>query len=316
LRELIQEEDQIKLERSTILLRHDNVTLAASRLAPEDAIPCCLHMEMRVSEKIIYTLLSDKMDSFLDGDGKKRKSFVAQVTTCMFDEILGDVSKNPRHKQWKFPLREGGKQVHPSSMTNTHARKIALGLKRLVQLCFDPVNDESSSNPQQTRLKNERKGQQWIHFLDVILPMMKEIRRHNDFTKEEIDRLHVQTSKFMALWVELYNGRCITNYIHMIGAGHLHYYLSKYRNLYKFSQQGWEAMNQKLKHFYFNNTNHGGCGGNSTGVMVTGDHVLPLKECVYVTQCGNLDMVIANSTTKCCREMATMKTTKTFMVQE
>lgn len=35
-------------------------------------------------------------------------------------------------------------------------------------------------------------------------------------------------------------------------------------------------MNQKLKHFYFNNTNHGGCGGNSKGAMLRGDHVRPL----------------------------------------
>jgi hypothetical protein len=61
----------------------------------------------------------------------------------------------------------------------------------------------------------------------------------------------------------------------MIGAGHLTYYLTKYRNLYKFSQQGWEAMNKKLKYFYFHNTNHGGCGGRKAGAL-SGDHVLPL----------------------------------------
>lgn len=31
-------------------------------------------------------------------------------------------------------------------------------------------------------------------------------------------------------------------------------------------------MNQKLKHHYFNNTNHGGCGGNKSGAMISGDH--------------------------------------------
>jgi hypothetical protein len=70
-------------------------------------------------------------------------------------------------------------------------------------------------------------------------------------------------------------GDSITNYIHMLGAGHLVYFISKYRNLYKFSQQGWEAMNQKLKYFYFHNTNHGGCGGRQPGALA-GDHVLPL----------------------------------------
>ena len=35
-------------------------------------------------------------------------------------------------------------------------------------------------------------------------------------------------------------------------------------------------MNKKLKNYYFHNTNHGGCCGNSKGGMIRGDHVLPL----------------------------------------
>jgi hypothetical protein len=34
-------------------------------------------------------------------------------------------------------------------------------------------------------------------------------------------------------------------------------------------------MNQKLKYFYFHNTDHGGCGGRQSGAL-SGDHVLPL----------------------------------------
>jgi hypothetical protein len=74
--------------------------------------------------------------------------------------------------------------------------------------------------------------------------MMSQIRKHGDFTASEIDDLHKLTSTFMRQWIDCYNADGITNYIHMIGAGHLTYYLTKYRNLYKFSQQGWEAMNK------------------------------------------------------------------------
>jgi len=31
-----------------------------------------------------------------------------------------------------------------------------------------------------------------------------------------------------------------------------------YRNLYRYSQQGWEAMNDKIKTFYFRRTQRGG----------------------------------------------------------
>jgi hypothetical protein len=50
----------------------------------------------------------------------------------------------------------------------------------------------------------------------------------------------------------------ITNYIHMIGAGHITNYLYKWRNIYIYSQQGWEAMNSLVKSFSFWQTSHGG----------------------------------------------------------
>jgi hypothetical protein len=50
----------------------------------------------------------------------------------------------------------------------------------------------------------------------------------------------------------------------MIGAGHVADYLYKWKNLYRFSQQGWEAMNSLIKTFFFRRTSHGGgVKGNS-----------------------------------------------------
>jgi hypothetical protein len=50
----------------------------------------------------------------------------------------------------------------------------------------------------------------------------------------------------------------------MIGSGHVAEYLYKWKNLYRFSQQGWEAMNSLIKTFFFRRTSHGGgVRGNS-----------------------------------------------------
>ena len=38
----------------------------------------------------------------------------------------------------------------------------------------------------------------------------------------------------------------ITNYMHLLGAGHVEYFLTKYRNLYRYNQQGWESLNNKI----------------------------------------------------------------------
>jgi hypothetical protein len=46
----------------------------------------------------------------------------------------------------------------------------------------------------------------------------------------------------------------VTNYIHMLGGKHIHYYMAQYGNLYKYSQQGWESLNEKFKLSFFNHT--------------------------------------------------------------
>jgi hypothetical protein len=84
----------------------------------------------------------------------------------------------------------------------------------------------------------------------------------------------------MNQWVNLYETIHMMNYIHIIGSGHLTYFAKKYGNQYHYSQQGWEVLNQVLKHYYFNNTNHGGLYGNGgksadgtySGSAVCGDH--------------------------------------------
>ena len=46
----------------------------------------------------------------------------------------------------------------------------------------------------------------------------------------------------------------------MLGSGHFKYYLQNYRNLYRFSQQGWEYLNSLIKQFYFRWTQQGYSG--------------------------------------------------------
>jgi hypothetical protein len=49
-----------------------------------------------------------------------------------------------------------------------------------------------------------------------------------------------------------------TNYTHMLGSGHVADMLFHHRNLYVFSNQGWEALNMLVKQVYFRRTARGG----------------------------------------------------------
>jgi hypothetical protein len=48
---------------------------------------------------------------------------------------------------------------------------------------------------------------------------------------------------FFEIWVELFSNDGMTNYLHLLGSGHILYFLCKYKCLYIYSQQGWEALN-------------------------------------------------------------------------
>ena len=99
-------------------------------------------------------------------------------------------------------------------------------------------------------------------------------RQENDFSDEDIEEFHSLCGDFMGKWVTLTGTRNVTNYVHMIGAGHVIFYLIIFLNLFKYSNQGWEAMNQKLKRVYINNTHHRGNVGGAK--LLKKGHVDPL----------------------------------------
>jgi hypothetical protein len=63
---------------------------------------------------------------------------------------------------------------------------------------------------------------------------------------------------FFSSLIDLVGYDRVTNYIHMLGAGHLRYYLSKCRNLNRFQNQGWESYNALITAFWHHRMTKGG----------------------------------------------------------
>lgn len=87
---------------------------------------------------------------------------------------------------------------------------------------------------------------------------MKSLQRKEDFTEVQVDDLQCLADDFFSNWLDLTGYDGITNYMHMIGAGHLRYYLKKWKNLNRFSNQGWESYNAMLASFWHHRTMKGG----------------------------------------------------------
>ena len=134
------------------------------------------------------------------------------------------------------------KELGPITMDNVRIRRVVDAMDILVDFCV--VDKERSSL--------------WTKALDSYRISMVLLRKREDFTNMEIASYQNHADLFYQAWVELWQKEGITNYMHMIGSGHIADYLYRWKNLYRFSQQGWEALNSLIKTFFFRRTSHGG----------------------------------------------------------
>ena len=78
------------------------------------------------------------------------------------------------------------------------------------------------------------------------------------FLEGMLDKYWTILREYFSLRIKLTGSACITNYIHLIGAAHIYCFLVKYRNLYKYSQQGWEQLNKSASGIYHRHSQKGG----------------------------------------------------------
>ena len=88
------------------------------------------------------------------------------------------------------------------------------------------------------------------------------LNKRTDFDDSEILELQKDMDHFGEMYMDVTSGERITNYIHYMISGHFRDMLFIHRNLWKFSQQGWESVNGLLKQYIFRRTQRGGSSGN------------------------------------------------------
>ena len=94
----------------------------------------------------------------------------------------------------------------------------------------------------QLRLEGDRISE-WQRMLSKYLEVIKLAFQHEDFGDEDIETFQDLVDEWFYLYIELLGLPGITNYIHLLGAGHLYYYLKRWGSLYRYQQQDWEMKN-------------------------------------------------------------------------
>jgi len=245
-RQLILEE---RLHLILLAVERSGLGKEAALMLIMQAIPCIMHLENRVGEKILTMLLAIGAEVFQKHrPGSSLKLYIEQVENIVCKHILGT---EWRPKQWRVPMKEGAEEIGKVSLSNSTTGEFITGLGPLIDFIFQHPDDSDARN-------------KWHEVLRYYTDAMDLLRQPTEFTDEEIDEFRELIDNFYKKWIALVGREGITNYIHMLGSGHISHYLTVHRNLYKFSQQNWESLNEKMKVTYFRNTQRGGNYGKNT----------------------------------------------------
>ena len=207
--------------------------------AIQDAIPCIFHGGNRMGEKIIMMLLLEAWSACFNNED--RELLVQTVENFVNTGAFGTEESR---SQWKLPVN-GNHEIESISFTAWRVRKILAKLSDLVP---------------QLGIVGERLDK-WQYMLSKYLEVLKIAFQHEDFTDNEVEDFQDLVDEWFYHYVELLGLPGVTNYIHLLGAGHLYEYLKRWGNLYRYQQQGWEMKNGIIASFINRRTRRGGAGG-------------------------------------------------------
>ena len=139
-------------------------------------------------------------------------------------------------------MHDNGKTVGAITLDNNRIRLIMEDLERIIAVS---ISDD---------IRRDR----YYYCIPEYRSAMQIVRQHNEFTDDDRIRYQEHVDHWFQTWVKLHAAARCTNDTHMFSSGHLSEYMFKWRNLYRFSQQGFEKFNHIFSTFYFRRTNRGG----------------------------------------------------------
>ena len=223
------------------------------------AVHCVLHLENRVNEKLVVMTLLEGLKHRTNG--VQSQEYFQDVADIFNNGMLSEQNGN-----WRVPQDSGELKV--LSFSNVTARRLVSNIDQIFDLVFKFHNDDGV------------RKQLFHECLKVMFPtIVTALRKRSSFSDDEITQLQKDIDNWYHAWMYLTGLEGMTNYIHLLGSGHISYYLKKYRNLYRYSNQSWERLNKRVKRFYLQRTQRGGHGkhaGKDAANVLICKHTKPL----------------------------------------
>ena len=207
-----------------------------------DAVLCILHLELRCSENKIGNLLNEGFTH------RKRPELVNDYTRKVEDIVNeGKVGQSTHQNQWKFPINKGKDGVATEfSLKGEAGKDILAKSDRIIRVALAH---------HAATFRDE-----WNAVLLKYQEVLQFLNRRTLFSESDIITFQKLADEYSEMWARLTGRDGQTNYEHFVRSGHLSHYFFLYGNLYKYSQQGFEAMMSKIKCIYSRCTSRGGNG--------------------------------------------------------
>jgi len=213
-RQLIVEE---RLQLILLAIQCSGMGKEAAMMLIIQAIPCILHLENRVGEKILTMLLAIGTEVVFQKHrlGSSLKLHIEHVENIVCRNILGTEC---RSKQWRVPMKEGAEEVGNVLLSNSTTCEFLTGLGPLIDYIFQHHNE--------TEQRNE-----WHELLQLYINAIDLLQQPSEFSDEEIDEFWELVDEFYRKWIDLVGQEGVTSYIHLLGSRHTAHYLTVHQNL-------------------------------------------------------------------------------------
>ena len=96
--------------------------------------------------------------------------------------------------------------------------------------------------------------EKWIQAMKDYREMHAKLGARTEFLFDEVCSYQLSADKFLANYNHLTGRDGMTHYMHLHKAGHWAYFLLRYGNVYKYSQQGYETVNEVMRREFDTNT--------------------------------------------------------------
>ena len=191
-----------------------------------------LHMFLRVSDQLIRQLVKDTHTQ----DKVKKNQKNVDLTKCVnmkaFEKFVQDLGI-----QWKFTTDKTSGLLTYRDFVGPEHKKIqrAIDLRKLI--------------PWHQKL--DKVVKLWEEF-PILMAMMK-----SDLDSEGLDRYKERAQAWVSLFKDTYLAKDVTIYMHIM-AKHVEEAIRLHGSLKKYSQQGFEKLNDFLTKWFFHSSDHKG----------------------------------------------------------